>query len=266
MNITKRVILNYSLLRSVLILINITVLLLASYGQARSSYHRKSSNDKLLNILLENWSVQVDIGPGLYYGDLNVQQGDLLTKILNESRLSGQLVLANKVNTWLALQGRVIYGSFYAENEQINRYVDGSSILIGGNVMIDFINLFSLPNEVYPDIYLYGIIGGGLVNIRSKLLNRETGEPVLTYHWNREAINESAIYGGVGFNKYLGPNWDFVFEVTLYHIRSDRFDGLQAGVDDDYFVLPAFGLKYNLSRSLLTPKRQQYQKRKPLRR
>lgn len=236
-------------------------------AQQRNPYRKKTFEEKLIRLVTENWSVQLDIGPGLYYGDLSVNDKDPFTKIFNESSLSGQIVVANKINSWLALQGRVIYGGFKAENDQVNRLVDGSSILLGGNIMIDFVNLFSLPNEVFPDIYIYGIVGGGLVNIRSKLKNLTTGEEILTNPWNREAVNESAVYAGIGFNKYLGPNWDLVFELTMYHIRSDRFDGLQAGESDDYYVLPAVGIKYNLSRGLLAPKKQHFHYRKqPIRR
>lgn len=238
-------------------------------AQSRNLGSRNTFKNKLTRLVTENWSVQVDIGPGLYYGDLSMDGKDAFNKILNESKLSGQLVIANKVNPWLALQARIIYGGFTSENTQVNRLVDGSSILIGGNIMVDFINLFSVPNEVFPDIYLYGIVGGGLVNIRTKLKNLDSGEEILTDKWNREPINETALYTGIGINKYLTPNWDVVFEVTFYHIKSDRFDGLQAGTQDDYFVLPAFGLKYNLSRGLLLTKKSTYyraSRRKPLRR
>ncbi|OFY16920.1 MAG: hypothetical protein A2X11_00905 [Bacteroidetes bacterium GWE2_42_24] len=238
-------------------------------AQTRNLGSRDNLRNKLMRLVTENWSVQVDIGPGLYYGDLSIEKKDAFSKIFNDSKLSGQLVIANKVNPWLALQGRVIYGGFSSENTQVNRQVDGSSIMIGGNIMVDFINLFSVPNEVFPDIYLYGLVGGGLVNIRTKLKNLETGEEILTNPWNRAPVNESTLYAGVGINKYLAPNWDLVFEVTFYHIKSDRFDGLQVGVYDDYFVLPAFGLKYNLSRGLLMSKKNSSYlrgRRRPLRR
>lgn len=241
-----------------------------TFAQTRYSGSRNNLKNKLTRLVTENWSVQVDIGPGLYYGDLSMDGKDAFNKILNESKLSGQLVIANKINPWLALQARFIYGGFSSENTQVNRFVDGSSILIGGNIMVDFINLFSVPNEVFPDIYLYGIVGGGLVNIRTKLKNLESGEEILTNKWNREPVNESALYAGIGINKYLAPNWDVVFEVTFYHIKSDRFDGLQTGIQEDYFVLPAFGLKYNLSRGLLLArKKSSYYRaasRRPLRR
>lgn len=249
------------------LLVMAMMLSVCAFAQQRKPNQKKTFQEKLIRLVTENWSVQLDVGPGLYYGDLSMEDKDLFTKIFKESGLSGQIVVANKINSWLALQGRVIYGGFSAENSQVNRLVDGSSILLGGNIMIDFVNLFSLPNEVYPDVYIYGIAGGGLVNIRSKLKNLSTGEDILTNPWNREAVNESAIYVGIGFNKYLADNWDLILEVTMYHIRSDRFDGFQSGESDDYYVLPSVGIKYNLSRGLLAPHKKHFHHRKqPLRR
>ena len=233
-------------------------------AQSRTRYKRgKSSFEKLVT---NNWQASVMVGPTMYYGDLSKYDSDPLKKMWNESGPGIQLVLGNKLTSYMAFQGRLSYLGFGATSEELNRRTNGRVITLGANILIDFVNLLSLPYETYSDIYLYGLIGGGLVHIRSKLENATTGEQIVEYEWQDTPSNESTFYFGFGLNKYLTSRFDITLEFLVYKLQTDRIDAFFGGENNDLLVMPSIGIKYNLSELLPDKRLYQNQRNKRIRR
>ena len=208
----------------------------------------------------KNLSVQLNMGPGMYFGDLSLHDGDPFTKVSDESKLSGSLVISNKFLSFMALQSRVMLGRYKADNTTINRRLDGYNYMFGMNLMVDLVNLMSFPREMNPDIYIYVYAGLGLMRMRPSISNLTSGEEIPGISVQEKA--ELVTYYGIGANKKLGGNWDMALEMMFNSIPSDKLDGITTTEDNDHFVYASIGLKYNLP-DLNNLRKYKYRRHKP---
>lgn len=265
-NMTEKTTLNHSRLTTCVALLLAILILFpeVTNGQSRSRYKRgKSSFEKLIT---NNWQASIMVGPSMYYGDLSKYDSDPLKKMWHESGPGLQLVVGNKLTSYMAFQGRLSYLGFGATSDELNRRTNGKVITLGANILIDFVNLLSLPYENYSDIYMYGVLGAGLVHIRSKLENATTGEQIIEYEWQNSPSNESSFYFGFGLNKYLTPRFDVTLEFLVYKLQTDRADAFYGGENNDLLVMPTIGLKYNFNELLPERRLNQGQRNKRIRR
>ncbi len=211
--------------------------------------------------MARNWSVQTTAGFGMYFGDLSQYDEDPFGKMKHESKPSAGMIISNKILSFLALQGRFNLYRYEANNTLFNRRLEGHAWFGGANIMVDVVNLMAFPDEVDPDVYLYLTAGAGLIRMRPKLYNLESGDPVESIRVQRKA--EITTYFGVGANKYLSGSWDLTFEVTLNRINTDLLDGIVKTGQNDYLVYASLGVKYNLP-DLLSYKKMKYRRGKPL--
>lgn len=263
---TEKTTLNHSRFTAPITLLLVILFLFPemTIGQSRSRYKRgKGGFEKLIT---NNWQASVLVGPSMYYGDLSKYDSDPLKKMWHESGPGLQLVVGNKLTSYMAFQGRVGYLGFEATSDDLNRRTNGKVITLGANILIDFVNLLSLPNESYSDIYMYGVFGAGLVHIRSKLENATTGEQIIEYEWQNSPSNESTFYFGFGLNKYLTPRFDVTFEFLVYKLQTDRADAFFGGANNDLLVMPTIGIKYNFNELLPERRLNQGQRNKRTRR
>ena len=211
--------------------------------------------------LARNWSVQATAGFGMYFGDLSQYDEDPFNKISHESKPSMGLVVGNKILSFLAVQGRLSYLRYKAENTVFNRRLDGHAYFSGLNLMVDLVNLLAFPDELDPDVYLYITAGLGLIRMRPELSNLESGDPLSSALVQKKAELET--YFGVGANKYLSNSWDLTFEISLNKINSDLLDGIRKTNQNDYLVYTSLGVKYNLP-DLLSTRKMKYRRGKPI--
>lgn len=199
--------------------------------------------NKIYEDLKRNWSVQWNIGPGLYFGDLSQYDNDPINKIFKESKLSSGFIISNKFISYLAIQGRFIFNRYQTSNEIFNRKLKGYSYVIGANLQLDLVNLMAYPNEPHPDIYVYLLFGVGSTKMRPSLYNLESGNKIELNTVQKKM--EFMIYYGVGANVYLYKNWDLTFETIIQNIGTDKLDGVIAGEPYDFIIYTSVGIKYN---------------------
>lgn len=144
----------------------------------------------------------------------------------------------------MAVQGRLRWGRYVAENTVYNRRLDGNAYMMGINLMLDVVNLFSYPKELDPDIYMYAIAGVGLMRMRPTVTNLESGYEIPNIQTQHKA--DIVKYYGVGANKNLTDYLDLSIELTLHKINSDKLDGVFKNDENDYLIFAGFGIKYNL--------------------
>jgi hypothetical protein len=131
-----------------------------------------------------------------------------------------------------------------AENTAYNRRLDGNSYMMGLNLMLDIVNLFSYPKELDPEIYIYTFAGMGLMRMRPTITNLESGFEIPNIQTQQKA--DIVVYYGVGANKSLTDYLDLTFELTVNKINSDKLDGIYKNDENDYLIFAGIGLKYNL--------------------
>jgi hypothetical protein len=247
--------------KSLLVLL---ILLFSVAVVAQSRTRSKKIKFNASNPALRNWSVQGTIGFGSYYGDLSIYDSEPFSKFAEESKFSMGVVVSNKFLPFMGVQARLLWGRYQASSTVFNRKLDGNAYVGGVNLMVDIINLFSIPEEVFPEIYIYGVAGLGLMKMRPTISNLYSGEVIQGTHYQDKA--EITPYYGIGFNKSLNKQWDLTIESILYNVNSDKLDGLYDDLSKDYLLYTSVGFKYNI-KSLSKSSRNKYARsRAPIRR
>lgn len=236
----------------------LAALALNSFSQ---QYRRSYRGGRDFAWLARHWSLQWNVGPGMYFGDLSQYDADPFGKIKHESKLSTSLVASNKFHPFMAFQFRTFLGRYKAENTSFNRRLDGYAYMFGANMMFDLVNLMSYPKEYDPDIYIYILAGVGLMRMRPELSNNFSGE--IIDGLNVQARADLAPYYGVGANKYLTGSWDLAFELVIFKVQSDKLDGVTVTDENDQLVYASIGLKYNFE-DLMNLKKYRYRRNKPV--
>jgi hypothetical protein len=174
------------------------------------------------------------------------------------------VVVTQKFLPFAGVQARLLMGRYQASSTVFNRKLDGNAYVGGINLMVDIINLFSIPDEVFPEIYIYGVAGLGLMKMRPTISNLYSGETIESTHYQQKA--ELTPYYGIGFNKSLDKQWDITIESILYNVNSDKLDGIYDQTSKDYLLYTSVGLKYNI-KSLSSSSRNRFARsRAPIRR
>lgn len=219
------------------------IFILQGYLNETLAQSKRYGKNKIYEDLKRNWSVQWNMGAGLYFGDLSQYDNDPLNKIFKESKLSSSLVISNKFISFLALQGRFIFNQYQTSNEIFNRKLQGYSYVIGTNLQFDLVNFMAFPNEPHPDIYVYLLFGIGTTKMCPKIYNLESGDQIELNTIQKKM--EFMIYYGLGANVYLYKNWDLTLETIIQNIGTDKLDGIIVGQPDDFLIYTSIGIKYN---------------------
>ncbi len=223
------------------------------YAQTHNRTRKTSINSS--DAILKNWSVQGSVGFGSYFGDLSLYDSEPFSKLNEESKFSAGVIVTNKFLPFMSAQVRLLWGRYQAISTLYNRKLDGNAYIGGMNLTIDLVNLFSIPEEVYPEIYVYGVAGLGLMKMRPSISNLYSGETIEGTHVQDKA--EIAPYYGIGINKMLTKKWDLTFEMIMYKVNSDKLDGIYDNVSKDYFLYSSVGFKYNI-KTLSSSSRNRY--------
>lgn len=243
---------NGILLKTLVLLICLTSITLDASAQSKKSkkWGRKQTST-FSEIISSNWSGTINAGGASYYGDMSIYDYDYIKKLGHETGYTVGATVMNKVLSFLGIQFRANYSTFKAEYPGNNRRVDGAVTGLFGTLAIDFVGLFNLPNEVntYIPVYPYGIIGGGISLISSKLYNLESDQRIETHEYQRVGTNEATFNFGLGLNILLYQDIDVVTEFTYNRLHTDKLDVRVSSNPNDYYTLFTVGIKYNIPSS-----------------
>lgn len=208
-----------------------------------------------------DWTVGLDGGFLLFYGDVKENDFIPILRNKNEVRLGYGLNIRKKFNPFLGLQLKLLWGKLAGTNRSVNEYFESNifSWTINADVNINQIIFY---DEDEKDLELYIQLGMGLVDFRGKLFDLTTDKliDVIGYspdgNIKEKMTSELVIPFGIGATygmrhffdeEYIfWENVDLVAEFTWHFTNTDLIDmrkSYRSGKDTYSFM--CIGLHYN---------------------
>jgi len=208
-----------------------------------------------------DWSVGLDAGLLLFYGDIKEKDFIPVLRNRNEVKLGGGVNLKRRLNPYLSLQLNMIWGKLSGTNRTLEQYFSSNIFNWNINANISINEIVFYP-ENKGDLQVYLLLGAGLVDFRSKLYDLNTNEIIDVEGYSPDGkskekmTTELVIPLGFGasygmHNLYTEENTffdkvDIVFEFRWYFTNTDKIDmssAVRSGKDQYSFA--SVGLHYN---------------------
>ncbi|MFZ4412058.1 MAG: OmpA family protein [Bacteroidales bacterium] len=210
------------------------------------------SQDASSKKFLDNWSVNLNGGASLFWGDLKQYKIFPVTNFENEWNVAYGLVLTKKLNSIFELRGQFIKGNLTGTRRPLGVYFDAQFNSYNINATLNFGNLFYGDNPCRK-LNIYGIAGIGLFDFRAvkKTLGSNTYITSRGYSANgtvkEKMQTETTIPLGIGFKYKLDSRFEINFENIWTVVNSDDVDMSRGGVTYDIISYSSLGLTYKFN-------------------
>lgn len=218
-----------------------------TYSQEYNSGYKKFFN---------NWSANVNVGINQFYGDISNKSP--IDKIKDESRLAYGIMLTKDLSPYISIRGQLLNGKLYSTKDEYNNgepanlYFDADVFEYNISCVLNFSNMLWKDN-LNKKFSFYGLLGMGLSNWKTKLVNSETGNLVSSHGYSGNGPNKrtTEIVGpiGLGINYNISDNFALNIESTLRTVNSDFLDAAKGGFDYDLYSYSSIGLTYKFNNS-----------------
>ena len=208
-----------------------------------------SGQDIKENRFLDNWSLNINGGASLFWGDIRQYKLYPVTNFESEWNASFGIILSKQINSIFELRGQFIKGNLSGTKRASNIYFNSEFNEYIINATLNFNKLFS---RHHPDskINIYGIGGIGFVDYRS--VKKELGSNRYLesrgYSANgsikEKMTTEAVIPFGLGAKYKIASNFEINFESIWTVANSDDIDLSKGGFDYDILSHTSLGLTY----------------------
>ena len=200
------------------------------------------SNPKSKNAmgLKDGWSVGVNFGSLLFYGDIRQYDYYPVTEPQNERKWGYGLTVTKLISPILGFQGQILNGSLTGVKRGVKNKTTGSSTQgyyfntdvfeYDVNAIINLSNI-SFSGNIRPrKLTLYSLVGFGVTNFRTQLYSLRTGKVVKRYGYDKNGgelprTSEVVIPIGAGLKYRINKQFDVSLEATMRNVNSDKIDG-----------------------------------------
>ncbi len=191
--------------------------------------------------------LNIAVGFGLFWGDLQTYQFYEVDKYKNLIRGNGALSFKWQFTPVIGLRGQAIYGQIAGERKDLNRSFEAGFLEANACATIDIINLFKYKEKRFLSVY--GFIGLGVTNYKSKLMELNTGSVIHKQGYDGDFnLVGSKIIGtvpaGLGLDFRLSNKLSINLETSWHPINTDWFDNKKGGFDYDIYSITSLGLTY----------------------
>ncbi len=178
---------------------------------------------------LDNWSVGINAGSMLFYGDIKQYEFAPVTKYNNEWRFGCGATVTRSFNSIFSGQLQFLYGELSGTKRKINRTFEANVLEYSLNGIINLSNLTFSQKAKPRKISFYGLVGFGLTTFKSQLSELNTGKDVGSFGYaasgpGSKRTKEIVIPVGLGIKYKLSPKLDLGLEGTLRNANSDKLD------------------------------------------
>ena len=232
----------------------VSAVLILFFFFPKLSFSQNTNSTNKNDLFKRYWSVNLNAGANLFWGDLRQYDFYPITNNENEWQIGYGLILNWQISPVFGLRGQLLNGKLSGTNREINRYFTADIFESNINGTVNFSNLFFhyKPRRLFS---VYGMIGVGLVNWCTKMKVLGTNEVVAedgygngSGLWGRTV--EGVIPVGLGLDFRLTDNWVLNLEGTLHGVNSDKLDMKVGGSKYDMYSYTSLGVayKFNLGR------------------
>lgn len=199
-------------------------------------------------VLLEDWSVNLNVGFTSYFGDLSQYDLNVTNKLMFESKPAFGIKLTKHIK-YFQISGQVIYGGFksdYRPERSFETRLVEYSLQAGLDVLSLLVPRKSLDYgfEVY--------IGAGQFLFRTSRITSLDG---LQYSEDvGTGIPEFVYFFGSGLYYNVSDRIGITADLSIRQAQNDNIDKYLANGDFDYYSLLSFGVTFSIGK-IYTPVR-----------
>ena len=201
--------------------------------------------------LKDNWSVNVNFGPSLYYGDLDNYRFFRIFDNNNDWRFGGGFYVGKDYNSWLTFRGQFFYGQLAGTKRESSLTFEGNVIETSVSAKADALKLF------WPHLdkrwTVFATAGLGLAQWKIQMKEYPSNKPIVgdeSYPDPNTRTPGLVIPVGLGFDYNINHKWAVNFETTSRMVGSDQLDGKEGGFAFDFYSYNFVGVTYNINKKI----------------
>ncbi|MBN3036801.1 MAG: hypothetical protein JW861_14545 [Bacteroidales bacterium] len=214
------------------------------------------SQDKPGSNLMDGWSVNVNIGANLFYGDIEVYNFFPVTRNNSEWRVAYGLMAQKEISRILTLRGQFIKGKLSGTKRKYAEWFEADILETSMGMTV---NLSSLFFGVRPRaLSVYGLVGVGLSQWQTELKKMYTNETIRSNGFtDGSGIGGRTVEGvlpfGLGLDYRIDDHWNINLEGTLRPVNSDLLDANKGDFPYDFYSYNFAGISYRFTRKKVRP-------------
>ncbi|MCD4736623.1 MAG: hypothetical protein K8R53_11310 [Bacteroidales bacterium] len=196
------------------------------------------------------WSVNVNAGPNLFYGDIEVYNFYPVTKNNNEWRGAYGFIVNKRLSNIFTLRGQFLHGKLSGSKRKYSRWFEADILETSLSLKFDISGL--LWGQKQRTISLYAMGGIGLTQWRTELKDMNTDE-IISANGNAGAgIGGRTVEGvlpfGMGIDFRLSDKWSLNLEGSLRPVNSDLLDANKGDFQYDFYSYNFIGVSYHFGK------------------
>ncbi|MCD4746354.1 MAG: SPOR domain-containing protein [Bacteroidales bacterium] len=200
----------------------------------------------------DDWSINLNAGANLFYGDIEVYNYYPVTTNNNEWRMAYGLILQKELGSVIAFRGQVLNGKISGTKRKIDRYFEADILETSISATINISSLLFRKN-LNRTTSIYALVGIGITQWKSELKDLRTDEIIRTNGVSGgSGINGRTVEGvvpfGLGLNFKLNQRWHINLEGTLRPVQSDLLDATEGDFQYDFYSYNSIGVIYNFGK------------------
>ena len=213
------------------------------------SFSQNTNNSNEKTHFRGYWSINLNAGANLFWGDLRQNTFIPVFKNENELKIGYGLILNRQISPVFGIRGQVMNGQLSGTKRSINRYFIADILESNFNATINFSNLFFQykPERLFS---LYGIVGVGLTYWCTKVKTLGTNKIISENGCGSGLLKrtrEGVIPIGLGLDFHLKDNWMLNLEGTLHGVNSDELDMTVGSSKFDMYSCISLGVTYKFN-------------------
>ncbi len=202
--------------------------------------------------ILDNWSINVNGGLSLFWGDLRQYSIYPVGTNENERKAAFGLILSKKLNSVFELRGQFIKGNLSGTKRTVKKYFDAQFNEYNLNFTINFSRLVYGDNPCRK-FNFYGTGGIGFVDYRSVVKQLGSHKYVASTGYSalgtvkEKMTTETVIPFGFGAKYRIDSRFEVNFENIWSMVNSDKIDVTVGGMKYDILSYTSLGLTYKFN-------------------
>ena len=227
----------------------VSAVLMCFFLFPKLSFSQNTNNSNETTHFRGYWSINLNAGANLFWGDLRQNTFMPVFKNENELKIGYGLILNRQISPVFGIRGQVMNGQLSGTKRSINRYFIADILESNFNATINFSNLFFQykPERLFS---LYGIVGVGLTYWCTKVKTLGTNKIISESGCGSGLLKrtvEGVIPIGLGLDFHLKDNWMLNLESTLHGVNSDELDMTVGGSKFDMYSYISLGVTYKFN-------------------
>lgn len=202
--------------------------------------------------ILDNWSINLNAGASLFWGDVRQYKIYPVSTNENERNAAFGLILSKKLNSTFEIRGQFIRGNISGTKRSIKKYFEGQFNEYNINATINFSNLI-YGNDPCRKFNIYGIGGIGFIDFRSVKKELGTHKFVASRGYSANGTvkekmqTETVIPFGFGAKYKLDSRFELNFENIWTVANTDVIDVTEGDFKYDILTYTSLGLTYKFN-------------------